>query len=259
MKILFIGDIYGKVGRIAVQKELPKLIKEHKIDFVIANGENVSHGKSLEEHHYDDLKEAGVDVFTMGNHTFFGAKLEKYLSKTEDILVPHNFSPYNEYTGTRVYDIKGKKIRVSCILGRSFMQPIPENPFACLDEIIAEDKSEIHFVDYHAEATAEKIAVATNYDGKISALVGTHTHVQTADERILSKGTAFLTDAGMTGPRDSIIGADPVAVISRAKTSMPARFRPAEGRYQFMGCIIDFDDKTNQALSIERISIVQND
>ncbi len=259
MKILFIGDILGKSGRRAIKSELSALVKNHNIDFVIANGENVSHGKSLEQSHYLELKELGIDVFTGGNHSFFGNKIEKYVNQVKDLLVPENYSPYTSQLGSRIYKVKNKKIRVTSLLGKSFMQPIPESPFAALDFILLDkEKADIHFVDYHAEATAEKIAFALEYDGKITALVGTHTHVQTADERILPKGTAFLTDAGMTGPRDSVIGAKPEAVIYRTKTNIPAKFSPAEGRYQFMGVIIEIDDNTNKAKSIERINIIEN-
>ena len=224
MKILFIGDILGKVGRYAVKQELAKLIKLHNIDLTIANAENVSHGKSLEKHHYDELVKCGIDVFTGGNHSFFGNKIDSYVDKVNNLLVPVNYSAYNSKAGSRVYEVKGKKIRITSLLGRSFMQPVPESPFAAMDKILQEDKSDFHFVDYHAETTAEKMAFALNYDGQIGALVGTHTHVQTADERILPKGSGFLTDAGMTGPRDSVIGADQEAVIYRTKTNLPTRF-----------------------------------
>jgi len=258
MKILFIGDIYGKTGRRAVCERLPKLIKQHQIDFTIANGENVSHGKSLEESHYNILKNHGVNCFTMGNHSFYGGKLLKYIEQVDDILIPDNFSPFIKYRGSKIFQVKGKTIRVTSLLGQVFMNPLAQNPWVNMDQILQEEKSDLHILDFHGEATSEKIAFALYYDGQITAQVGSHTHVQTADEKILPHKTAFISDAGMTGPYHSVIGVDPAAVTAKLRTNLPHRFVPAEGKYQFMACVIEIDDESNLATKIYRINIVEN-
>ena len=255
--ILFVGDVFGKVGRIALKTELPKLIKKHNINFVIVNAENASHGKSLTKEHYYDLKKLNIDCFTMGNHTFYGGKLVQYLNDVDDILVPANYNAYNKFTGSKIFSKNGKKLRVTSILGQTFMFPIGDNPWKCLDNILENDDSEIHIVDFHGEATSEKIAFGYSYDGLITAQVGTHTHVQTADEKILPKGTGFISDLGMTGPYNSIIGSKLEPIIDRLKKGISHKFIPAKGKYQFMGCLIYINNSTNKVEKMERINIIQ--
>lgn len=254
MKILAIGDVYSAVGRNMLKKYLPKVIKEKSIDFVIVNGENISHGKGIMKQHYDFLMKNNIDVITSGNHVFKNKEVFTYIDEVDNLLRPENMGPYVPGIGTNVFLKNNKKIRVTNLIGRSFMEP-SENPYKALDDIIANDDSDIHIVDFHAEATAEKLALATYFDGKITALVGTHTHVQTADDQILPKGTGFLTDLGMTGCYESIIGAEIDAIIKKERTGLPTRFEPASGKGQICGLIIEIDDKTNKTIGLERLYI----
>lgn len=256
MKILFIGDVFGKVGRNLLIKYLPQLQKKHNIDFTIVNGENITHGKSINRAHYEFLKNLKIDVITSGNHIFGNKDVVNYINEPNCILLkPLNLNPFTPGKGTVVKECKSLKIRVTNLIGRVFMAPA-DNQYHIFDELIKQDGADIHFVDFHAEATAEKIAFAWNYDGRVTCVVGTHTHVQTSDNRLLPKGTAFITDVGMTGVWDSIIGLDPANVIYKQKTNLPASFIPAQiGRTIFNGVIVTIDDKTTQATSITRISI----
>ncbi|CAH1757598.1 10454_t:CDS:2 [Entrophospora sp. SA101] len=197
MKILAIGDIFGKTGRRVIERNLFRLKKEHEIDLVIANVENTTHGKGISRKHYQELKNYGIDIMTSGNHIFAIEDTRKYINEVSDLLRPINSNPYHP---------------------------------------------DIHLVDYHAETTAEKIALTLYFDGKISALWGTHTHVQTADERILSRGTGFITDLGMTGPYGGVIGAKPEVIFQRAKYGLPAKMTPTEDNGQFNGVVLEFDD-----------------
>lgn len=270
MNILIIGDIYSSPGRNIVKKWIPE-VKEYfekqnsNIDFVIANGENVTHGKSISFSHYKELKNAGVDVITSGNHIFApSTDILSYIDRYNDILRPLNYSPYHPGFGSVIVECKGKKIRVSNLIGRTFMDK-SDNPYFALEQILnlenndENEKSDIHIVDFHAEATAEKLAFAWNFDGLITCLVGTHTHVQTADNKLLPKKTAFISDVGMSGAYDSIIGANPLEVIYRDKNSLPAKFRPAEdlsgNRSQFCAVVLTIDEETNKAVQIKRIFI----
>lgn len=266
MKFLIIGDIYSSVGRNMVAKWVPKIKtyfekQNSKIDFIIANGENVTHGKGVSFEHYKFLKHNGVDVITSGNHIFAPTTdILSYIDKQNDILRPLNYNPYHPGKGTTLITHNNKKIRVTNVIGRTFMDK-SDNPYYALEQLLKleesnkELKSDIHIVDLHAEATAEKIAFTWNFDGKITCVVGTHTHVQTADNRLLPKKTAFISDIGMTGSYYSIIGANPKEVLIRDKTSLPAKFQPADGEGQFCAVVLTVDDKTNQAVKLERIYI----
>lgn len=201
MKILAIGDIFGKTGREVIKNYLPQLKREEKIDLVIANVENTTHGKGITEKHYEELKKYGIEIMTSGNHIFACEETQKFINKVPNLLRPLNSNPYHPGKGTVIVPpVKGKKIRITNLIGTAFMSMAAENPYFALKKIIDLQDCDIHLVDFHAETTAEKVALALRYDGQISALWGTHTHVQTADERILLKGTAFITDLGMTGP-----------------------------------------------------------
>lgn len=264
MKILIIGDIYSNVGRVMVKTWIAKIKKkfesEFKIALVIANGENTTHGKSLNERHYHELKEAGIDVITTGNHIFGHPDVVKYIDKSPDLLRPLNYNPYHPGNGTIVIKVGNKKVRVTNIIGRTFMDKA-DNPYYSMEQLLKtaqknpDETSDIHIIDFHAEATAEKLAFAWNFDGQVTCVVGTHTHVQTADNRLLPKGTAFISDVGMTGPFYSIIGANPKEVIYRDKKTMPAQFKPADGEGQFSAVLLTINDKTNQAEKLERIFI----
>lgn len=259
MVFLLIGDIFGKSGRICLKKHLTHLVKENNVDFIIANGENISHGISITKKHYNFLKEQGVDVITSGNHIFHKSDPLNYINNTKDLLKPLNLNPYTPGNGTILVKKNNKKVRVTNIIGQVFMN-FSDNPYYHFDKLLKKDNSDIHIVDMHAEATAEKMAFALNYDGKISCLFGTHTHIQTADNRILPKGTAFISDIGMVGPYDSVIGVKIEEAIHFQKTGLKLNggFKPSDNNSKFCGALLETDDKTNKVLSFKRIRIVPN-
>jgi metallophosphoesterase (TIGR00282 family) len=261
MNILFIGDIVSKLGRDVVSYMCERLNEKYSIDFIIANGENATHGKGLSESHFKELLDAGVDVVTLGNH--YGAKKEifNYIDSYECVLRPNNLHKSIPGVGTNVFDCNGVKIRVTNLLGRAFMANNIDNPFDNLQEIVNQDTSDIHIVDFHAEATGEKYSLAYAFDGKVSAVLGTHTHVQTRDYRILDKGTAYMSDVGMCGPYNSILGTRKEEVISRTWTGMPATFDVIEhDECLFSAVLLEFDDATNKCLSIKPIyQIIQEE
>jgi 2',3'-cyclic-nucleotide 2'-phosphodiesterase len=268
MKILAIGDIFGETGRQVIKNYLLQLKEEHEIDLIIANVENTTHGKGISYAHYQELKftdegKVLIDIMTSGNHIFHWEKTQEFINDTPDLLRPLNSNPYPNYPGKGVFtkelDLKNQKTKKICVInliGTTFMPATAENPYFSLEKELEQQDCDIYLVDFHAEATAEKIALALYFDGKISALWGTHTHVQTADERILPNGTAFITDLGMTGPHGGVIGAKPEIIIKRAKEGLPAKMAPHEDKGQFNGVIIEFDDNTNKAINIKRINKV---
>lgn len=254
MKVLMIGDIFAKPGREIFKKNIEHLIKDNEIDFVVVNGENTTHGKSISKAHYDFYKDNHVDVITSGNHIFKNPEVLEYIDQTPDLLKPINMykSPGNGYV---IIEKHNKKICVLNLIGNTFMDP-SNNVYETMDDFLTlKLKYDILLVDFHAETTAEKIAFALNYDGIITGFVGTHTHVPTADERLLPNGTAFITDLGMSGVINSVIGIEPADAIYKQKTGLVTRFQPATGKAQLNGVIIDIDEKTNKAISIKRISI----
>ncbi len=255
MRILFIGDIVGEPGREAVKQLVPKITKREKIDFIIANGENAAGGSGITPVLVDELLGYGIDVITTGDHIWKRKEIIDRISQDSRILRPANYPRETPGFGSTVIQSKsGTEIGVINIQGRVFMQAI-ECPFrtvkAELDRI--KNKARVIIVDMHAEATSEKMALGWFLDGMVSAVIGTHTHVQTADEKILPNGTAFLTDAGMTGPFDSVIGRNKDQILTRFITQMPTRFEMAEGDIQLHGAIIDVDEKTGKANSIKRV------
>jgi len=245
MKILMLGDVYGQPGRYALNTMLQGLKAEHGLDFIIANGENVTHGKSIIEKHYQELKAMGVNVVTSGNHIFKNPAVLDYIDRTPDLLRPLNFNTYLPGNGFVIQEVNGIKIAVVNLMGTSFMNEKADNPYEAFDAFLALKLDyDYLIVDFHAEATAEKLAFAWNYDGIIDVFVGTHTHVQTADERILPKGTVYLTDLGMCGAYDSIIGANPEEIIIKEKTGVLTRFKPAKANVvQLNGFIVEFNDQ----------------
>ena len=256
MRILVVGDIVGSPGRETLKTFLEKKGKEY--DFIIVNGENAAAGFGLTAKLADQLQEWGCDVITSGNHIWDKKELYEYLDRSDRVLRPANYpdenTPGKGYT--IVKDRKGNKIGVVSIQGRVFMVPI-DCPFKKAKEIIKEIRKETKFiiVDFHAEATSEKLAMAYFLDGKVSAVFGTHTHVQTADEVILPKGTGNITDLGMTGPQISILGRENNAIIKKFITGMPQKFEIANGKGQFCGCIFDIDEQSGLCTDIERIFI----
>jgi metallophosphoesterase (TIGR00282 family) len=256
MNILFVGDVIGRPGRELVRKGLRGLIERHDADLVIANAENSANGFGVTKEIGDTLLEWGVDVMTSGNHIWDKKEAIEYIAAEPRLLRPANFPPGAPGRGSYVaLTGDGRAVGVINAMGRVFMQPI-DDPFqVVLREIDAlRHRTKVIIVDFHAEATSEKIAMGWHLDGKVTAVFGTHTHVQTADERILPNGTAYLTDAGMTGPHDSIIGMEIEPSLSRFLTAMPSRFEPAAGNLRLNGVVVDADDKTGRARRVTRIS-----
>ncbi|ABO50438.1 metallophosphoesterase [Desulforamulus reducens MI-1] len=255
MRVLMIGDIVGRPGRRAILDNLQALRKELNIDFVIANGENAAGGHGITKEIAKQLFATGVDVFTMGNHVWNKKEIIAYIEKERKIIRPANYPPGTPGAGYNIYETNsGHSIAVINISGRIFMQEL-DCPFRKIDKILEEinSKTNLIFVDFHAEATSEKVAMGWYLDGRVTALCGTHTHVQTADERILPKGSAYITDIGMTGPRDSVIGVSTNLVIEKFMTQMPRRFEVAETDYQLNAVVIDVNPDNGIATNIERI------
>jgi metallophosphoesterase (TIGR00282 family) len=256
VRILFIGDIVGRPGRDLVHDGLAGLVEYHRIDLVIANAENAAAGFGITREIGDQLLEWGVDVMTSGNHIWDKKEALNYIGAEPRLLRPANFpagAPGNGSYLARTRD--GRSVGVVNVMGRVFMLSI-DDPFAVVVREIEALKERTHvvFVDFHAEATSEKIAMGWHLDGKVTAVVGTHTHVQTADERILPKGTAYLTDVGMTGPHDSIIGVEIEAALGKFLTGLPAKFETATGNPRLNAVIVEADEQTGRAIDIERLS-----
>jgi metallophosphoesterase (TIGR00282 family) len=256
IRLLFIGDIVGRPGRDLVHRGLAGLVEYHRVDLVIANAENAAAGFGITREIGDQLLEWGVDVMTSGNHIWDKKEALNYIGAEPRLLRPANFpagAPGNGSYLARSRD--GRSVGVVNVMGRVFMLSI-DDPFAVvLREIEAlKERTRVVFVDFHAEATSEKIAMGWHLDGKVTAVVGTHTHVQTADERILPKATAYLTDVGMTGPHDSIIGVEIEAALGKFLTGMPAKFETATGNPRLNAVIVEADEQTGRAIDIERLS-----
>ncbi len=255
IKILFLGDIVGKPGRRVVKNYLSARAKSGDMpDLVIANAENASHGYGITESNITELKEAGVGVFTGGNHTFDRKETLEYIEKNKLLLRPANYPEGTPGAGWGIYEVNGHKLGIINVMGRVYMEPL-SSPFLIAEELVAKisEETNLIFVDIHAEATAEKIALGHYLDGRVSAVVGTHTHVQTADERILPGGTAFLTDAGCCGPINGVIGMDRDAALRRMVKQLPTRLDVATGPAQLNGVVIEIDVKTGKGLSITRV------
>jgi metallophosphoesterase (TIGR00282 family) len=256
VNVLLIGDVVGRPGRELVRKGLRALIEVHDVDFVIANAENAAAGFGVTKDIGDSLLESGIDVMTSGNHIWDKKEVIDYIKAEPRLLRPANYPAGVPGRGSSVANARdGRAVGVINVMGRVFMLPI-DDPFAVvLREIDAiRHRTRVIIVDFHAEATSEKIAMGWHLDGRITAIIGTHTHVQTADERILPKGTAYLTDMGMTGPHDSIIGMEVGPSLARFLNGMPSKFEPATGNARLNGVIVEADDRTGLAKRIVRIS-----
>jgi len=259
-RVLMIGDVIGKPGRLAVEQVLPGLREERGLDFVTANGENISGGMGLTVSTAEALYGAGVDVITSGNHIWDKREILPYLDTTERVLRPLNYGTHGvPGRGWGTYDaLDGSELAVINLQGRTYMQPI-ENPFTETDRLLdeaSEPLPPIRLVDFHCEITSEKNALGLYLDGRVSVVVGTHTHVVTGDERILPKGTAYQTDLGMTGPIWSVIGFNPATVLPRFINALPTRFEVGEGPVIFNACQVDIDPATGRALQVERVARV---
>lgn len=257
MRVLFIGDVVGDKGVSMISRYLPKLKQEIKPQVTIVNGENAtSFGRGISRSIYKQLMSDGVDVVTLGNHAWSNNEILDFIDDTNRLIRPYNFpknvTPGKGYT---LINVNGKQLAVLNFQGRVFMDNL-DDPFSLADALVNQLQATTNciFMDFHAEATSEKLAIARYLDGRVSAVVGTHTHVQTNDARILPKRTAFLTDAGMTGPADGMLGMKPDNVIGRFLNQRPARFQVLEtGRGILSGCVVDIDDKTGHATAIKTI------
>jgi len=255
MNILAIGDIVGEIGVRKIVKELPKIKEKYDIDFCIINGENAAGGMGITKKIFDDLIKAGADIITMGNHTWGKKDIFSFI-EDKKIIRPANYSRGLPGNGYSIFDVNNKNIAVINLIGRTSMGVLSENPFIVANDIYNElkDKVDIFVLDFHAEATAEKIAMGYYMDGKFNIIFGTHTHVQTADDKILEKGTAYITDIGMTGPKKSVIGMNVNASLKRFLTSLPERYKLAEGEAMINGCVFKINDETNRTEEIIRIN-----
>lgn len=256
MKVLFLGDIYSKSGRNVVRKHLNDLKKKYDIDLTIANGENSAHGKGMTKVIYDELMSLGIDAFTMGNHFLKNNDILKWIDKVNNIARPLNIDGVVEGVGSTVIDTKKGKVRITNLIGRLFIREFEAlNPFEVMDDLLCEEDEIIHIVDFHAEANGEKKSLAYYLDGRVSALLGTHTHVQTADNRVLPKGTAYISDVGFCGAYESVLGIEIQDAISFSKDHDFRRHNPSEGEGELSAVVIDIDEKTGKSNSIERIYI----
>lgn len=256
MKILAIGDLIGNSGIKEMKKQIKEIKAKEDIDFIIVNGENSAEGMGITEKNFNDILDSNVDVITMGNHTWGKRDIFKFIDRDE-IIRPANYPKGVPGKGYNIYNCNGKKIAVINAIGRVDINILTENPFLIVKDIIEniKNKVDIIVVDFHAEATAEKIALANYLDGMATIVFGTHTHVQTADEQILPKKTAYITDLGMTGPKNSVIGMDIYASIKRFETTLPERYKIADSNLNiFNGVIFEIDNLTNKVVNIRRIN-----
>ncbi len=257
MRILMIGDVVGKPGRNALLQLLPDLRKSRDIDFVIVNGENAAGGMGITpEIALNFQEEMRVDVITLGNHAWAKKEIYPFLDSNERILRPANFPPDVPGRGMDIYETSKGNLAVVVLQGRTFMEPT-DDPFRLVDAIIKKmgDKTTCIFIDFHGEATSEKMAFGWYVNGRVSAVIGTHTHVQTSDERILPGGTAYITDVGMTGPTDSVIGMKCDVIIPRFTKLLPTKFEVAEGQAHLCAVVVELNPITGKALQIERIKM----
>ena len=255
MNILAIGDIVGNIGVKELQKRLPELKKQYNIDFCIVNGENSAEGMGITEKNFNDILKAGANCVTMGNHTWGKKEIFKFIDHPQ-LLRPINYPEGVCGKGYYIYTCNEKKIAVINAMGRAEINVQTENPFIIVKKVIDKIKNKVDmiFLDFHAEATAEKQAMGYFLDGEITAMFGTHSHVQTADEKILEKGTGYITDIGMTGPKISVLGMNKEAALKRFLTALPEKYRVADGECILNGCVFKIDDSTNKAKEIIRIS-----
>ena len=257
MRILMIGDVVARPGRVAVLERIEDLREQHSVDLAVMNAENVAGGFSITPSMAEELFAAGVDVMTSGNHIFDKREVVPYIERQPRLLRPANYPAGTPGRGVWVGEAGGTRAAVVNLMGRVHMQPTHDNPFAAADEILSHlgDGVKVRLVDVHAEATSEKIALAWHLDGRVSAVVGTHTHVQTADERILTRGTAFITDIGMTGSHAGCIGMDKDESIARFLSPATPRPQHSKGDVRINAVLIVVDDSTGRAREISRLSL----
>lgn len=252
MRALIIGDVVSQQGCDYLREVLPALKREFSVDLTVVNGENSAVGNGILPHSAEHLFDSGADVITTGNHVYKRREILPYFEERPMLIRPANFPEECAGAGFYLYETLSYSVCVINLLGQSFMEPVG-CPFAAADRILSAVKADIYLVDMHAEATGEKGALGYYLDGRVAAVVGTHTHVQTADEQLLAGGTAFISDLGMTGPKRSVLGVEPDCVIQRMRLHIPVRFETAEGPCMLQGVLLDIDEKTGRSRSIERI------
>lgn len=256
MRLFFIGDVVGSGGCDFLAERLPVYKKFNAIDLCVVNGENSAQGNGATPRSCEQLLNAGADLITLGNHTYKRPEIAEYLDSSAPVVRPYNFPAGDPGRGVAVIDKGAYRVAVVNLLGTVYSEPVG-NPFFEIDRALRETADcKAVFVDFHAEATAEKRALGFYLDGRVTAVFGTHTHVQTADEQLLPNGTAYITDVGMTGPVQSVLGIEPELAIRKMKTNMPVRFQNAGGEYALDGCVVDFNEKTGRANSIERVVLL---
>lgn len=255
MRLLFLGDVVGQGGCEFLMRRLPDYKRKNDINVCIANGENSAQGNGVTPRSCEMIFSSGVDFITLGNHSFKRPEIAEYLDKNVPVIRPYNFPNGAPGRGVGIIDKGRYRIAVINMQGTVYSEPLG-NPFWEIENALKEiDGCKTVILDFHAEATAEKRAMGFNLDGRVTAVVGTHTHVQTADEQILPKGTAYITDLGMTGPVQSVLGVRSELIIKKFKSNLPVRFENAEGEYSMEGCVLEIDEKTGKAISIERVSV----
>ena len=257
LNVLFVGDITGTAGMNKAVQELGRLRRQYKADLVVVNGENAAERNGITEKQFRDLRFAGADVITMGNHTWANAEIYHFIDREDALVRPYNYPKGTAGKGYTIVDLGRTQVAVINLLGNVFVSSLP-SPFTVIDDLLEEIKQQgvrVVLIDLHAEATSEKIAFANYVDGRVSAVIGTHTHVQTADETVLPKGTAYISDAGMTGAIHSVLGVKTELSIQQFVTQIPVRFVHAEGEATLQGVCIEIDDKTGKAVAITRIKV----
>jgi metallophosphoesterase (TIGR00282 family) len=256
LRILFIADVVGAPGRKALAERLPAIRAERAIDAVVVNGENAADGIGITPRLAEQLLALGVDAITLGNHAFRRTEIGEYLDASDRVIRPANTARGTPGRGSTIVPVGDAKLAVINVLGSLFLHPAT-SMFEVIDELVDDTREQtpVVLVDVHAEATSEKVALARWLDGRVTAVVGTHTHVQTSDATVLAKGTAFITDAGMTGPHDSVIGVEADLAIQRMRTGMPVRFETAQGGVRIEGAVVTCDPETGKASSIEALRV----
>ncbi len=257
MRILMVGDVCGRPGRTILREQLPGLRRSHGADLVVVNGENAAAGFGITPSVYEELLAAGADVVTLGNHTFDKKEAMALLDEEPRLLRPLNYPPGAPGRGAAVVEAGGCRVLVMNAMGRVFLPILLDDPFRAVDAELDAHRGryDVAFLDFHGEATSEKEAMGWYLDGRAAAVVGTHTHVQTADERVLPLGTAYITDVGMTGPADSVLGMNKDAMVQRMLRQLPTRFEVAEGRRQINAVVVEVDRESGQAREVQRIFI----
>lgn len=260
IKLLFIGDIVGSTGRKAVRESLPRLKSKYSPHIIIANGENAASGRGITEKIAKEFFDLGIHGLTMGNHTWDNKEIFDFIDREPRMVRPANFPPGTPGIGHTVIKGNGKELAVVNLMGRTFL-PAIDDPFRVADDILAElsKKHKCIMVDFHAEATSEKIAMGWYLDGRTSFVVGTHTHVQSNDDIILPQGTAYLTDSGMVGSREGVLGMERSAVIRKFTTQLPVRFQVCEGKWHFHAVFVEIDEATGKAKKIEKIKMLEDE